>query len=237
MLNSMSDYINPLTGLISSHFIENSHRAGLLLYWHKYNDDHIQVREHEQFRWLLINDILQSVVVKNAPNTLLLPHLQCLAQQWQILTSPNKVLELGLGGGAIRNYLSHYYPQAQVTSVEKNTDIINCYTQFFSSNKNEQLLCADAQHVLKRAQNIDWIILDLFSQIDAPRFLFEQAFYEKIHSALNDNGVLFINFLSQHESQLKQLQQLLFAVFGCKVNPQKIAGYVNHIVVVTKQAS
>ena len=236
MLKVMSDYINVSTGLINSHFIENSHNEGLLLYWHKYNGDHIQVREHENLRWLLINDTLQSVIDTTNPSALLFPHLQYLANQWQSLTSPNNVLELGLGGGAIRNYLFHQYPHANVMSVEKNADIINCYTQFFSSRKNEQLVCADAQQVLKTAHNIDWIVLDLFSQIDAPRFLFEEAFYKKIYLALNNNGVLFINFLSQHESQLKQLQQLLFDVFDCTVSPQKITGYVNHIVVVTKKA-
>jgi len=231
----MSDYINPQTGLINSLFINNSHRAGQLLYWHKYAGDHIQVREDEQLRWLLINETLQSVIKLNEPSTLLFPHLQCLAKHWKTLKAPNKILELGLGGGAIRNYLLNQYPQTNIISVEKNADIIDCYSQFFSSNKNEQLLCADAQQVLKSAQNIDWIILDLFSQIDAPRFLFEEAFYKKIYSALNNNGVLFINFLSQHESQLKQLQQLLLDVFGCKVSPQKITGYVNHIVVTTKK--
>ncbi|GAA58863.1 hypothetical protein P20652_0722 [Pseudoalteromonas sp. BSi20652] len=235
MLKSMNDYINLSTGIINSHFIDNSHSEGLLLYWHKYNGDHIQVREHDNLRWLLINNTLQSVIDTTNPRALLLPHLQYLAVQWQTLTAPTKVLELGLGGGAIRNYLSNQYPQTEITSVEKNADIIDCYTQFFSSNKNELLLCADAQQVLKSAQNIDWIILDLFSQIDAPRFLFEEAFYKKIYSALNNSGVLFINFLSQHESQLKQLQQLLLDVFGCNVSPQKITGYVNHIVVVTKK--
>ncbi|WP_369621422.1 spermidine synthase [Pseudoalteromonas distincta] len=228
------NYINSLTGLLGDQFIENSHSIGQLIYWHKCSGDHIQVREHEQLRWLLINDTLQSVIDLNNPDLLLFPHLLCLGKHWQALKPPQKVLELGLGGGAIRNYLQHKYPKAKITSVEKNADIIDCYTQFFSSNKNEQLLCADAQQILKSAQNIDWIILDLFSQIDAPRFLFEEAFYKKIYLALNNNGVLFINFLSQHESQLKQLQQLLLDVFGCNISPQKITGYVNHIVVVTK---
>ncbi|KDC51572.1 spermidine synthase [Pseudoalteromonas fuliginea] len=229
------NYINSLTGLLSDQFIENSHSIGQLIYWHKCSGDHIQIRGHEQLRWLLINDTLQSVIDLNDPSLLLFPHLLCLGKQWQALSAPKKVLELGLGGGAIRNYLQHKYPKAHITSVEKNADIIDCYTQFFSSNKNDQLLCADAQQVLKSAQNIDWIILDLFSQIDAPRFLFEEAFYKKIYLALNNNGVLFINFLSQHESQLKQLKQLLLDVFGCTVSPQKITGYVNHIVVVTKK--
>ncbi|WP_457934336.1 methyltransferase [Pseudoalteromonas sp. SCSIO 43210] len=229
------NYINSLTGLLSDQFIENSHSIGQLIYWHKCSGDHIQIRGHEQLRWLLINDTLQSVIDLNDPSLLLFPHLLCLGKHWQALSAPKKVLELGLGGGAIRNYLQHKYPKAHITSVEKNADIIDCYTQFFSSNKNDQLLCADAQQVLKSAQNIDWIILDLFSQIDAPRFLFEEAFYKKIYLALNNNGVLFINFLSQHESQLKQLKQLLLDVFDCTVSPQKITGYVNHIVVVTKK--
>jgi len=232
----MNEYINPSTGLINSNFIQNSLNIGQLLYWHRYNGDHIQVRVHKCLRWLLINDTLQSVINIDQPNTFLLPHLDYLAQQWQPLKQPKKVLELGLGGGAIRNYLLNQYPRADITSVEKNADIINCYERFFCNGKNENLLCEDAQIVIKSAHNIDWIILDLFSQIDAPRFLFDEGFYQKIYAALNPNGTLFINFLSQHSSQLKQLQQLLLNVFGYSVSPHKIAGYVNHIIVITKKS-
>lgn len=235
MLNTMTTYIDTSTGLINSHFIENSQNEGTLLYWQNVNGDHIQVREHGNLRWLLINNTLQSIIDVNNPRTLLFPHLQYLAAQWQTLPPPNNVLELGLGGGAIRNYLLKQHPQVNITSVEKNAGILACYSQFFASSSNESLLCDDAQVVLTSARNIDWVILDLFCQIDAPRFLFERAFYEKIHAALNTTGKLFINFLSQHNSQLKQLQKLLFDVFGYTVYPHKISGYVNHIVVISKQ--
>jgi spermidine synthase len=240
MLSHMNDictYIDPINGLVNNYFIENSHRVGQLLYCHKHANVYIQVRQYQQLRWLLINDTLQSVAFAHQPRQLLLPHLHCLAQYWDALIAPQKVLELGLGGGAIRNYLIHQYPQAEVTSVEINANIINCYINFFALDINQQLLCEDAQQALNIANKVDWVILDLFSQIDAPRFLFEQAFYEKIYAALNPNGILFINFLSHHESQLKQLQQLLLTVFGYKVSPQKVAGYINHIVVITKQLS
>ncbi|WP_289156300.1 SAM-dependent methyltransferase [uncultured Pseudoalteromonas sp.] len=230
----MSDFINPLTGVVSSHFISHSQDIGQLVYWHKYAGDHIQVRQSGQLRWLLINDTLQSVIELNNPQRLLFLHLTYLAKQWQTLAPPNHVLELGLGGGAIRNYLQYTYPQAHVTSVEKNADIIACYTDFFALKNQSDVQCDDAQNVLSKAHSHDWIILDLFSQIDAPRFLFERAFYQKIYDALNAGGTLFINFLSQHESQLIQLQQLLFNVFGVKVSPHKIAGFVNHIIIVTK---
>ncbi|BED87724.1 hypothetical protein PspMM1_01920 [Pseudoalteromonas sp. MM1] len=234
MLNVMSDFIAPSTGVITGHFISRSQAIGELVYWHKYAGDHIQVRQYGQLRWLLINDTLQSVIELNNPQRLLFPHLTYLAKQWQTLAAPNRVLELGLGGGAIRNYLQHTYPHVQITSVEKNADIIACYSDFFAIEKQANVVCDDAQNILSKAHSNDWIILDLFSQIDAPRFLFERAFYQRIYDALNVGGTLFINFLSQHESQLIQLQQLLLNVFGVKVSPHKVAGFVNHIVIVTK---
>jgi spermidine synthase len=82
--------------------------------------------------------------------------------------------------------------------------------------------------------NIDWIILDLFSELDAPRFLFDLYFYQTIYDALAQRGILFINFLSQHASQLTQLQHVLKRVFGETVSIHKITGFVNHIVIVEK---
>lgn len=44
MLNTMTTYIDTSTGLINSHFIENSQNEGTLLYWQNVNGDHIQVQ-------------------------------------------------------------------------------------------------------------------------------------------------------------------------------------------------
>ena len=107
MLKLMNNYIDMQTGLIKNRFIENSKSEGKLVYWQKVNGDHIQVRECEQLRWLLINSTLQSIINTQNPLQILLPHLAYLTKQWQQLCPPNNVLELGLGGGAIRNYLSH----------------------------------------------------------------------------------------------------------------------------------
>lgn len=234
MLNIMNKYIHDSNGLISKHFIEHSSSLGQLLYWHHQHGVNIQVREYQQLRWLLINNTLQSVILIGSPHTLLFPHLRYLATTWQQRATPKKILELGLGGGAMRNYLLKQYPQAQMTSVEINSHIIDCYQQFFALGELGQIHQEDAQTVLKSATHIDWIILDLFSELDAPRFLFDPCFYQKIYNALDQQGTLFINFLSQHPSQLTQLQHVLQSVFGKKMTIQKIAGFVNHIVIVEK---
>lgn len=221
-------------GAVKHSFIEDCHRIGQLLYWHKYGADCIQVRQHKQLRWLLINETLQSVVEKSSPSHLLFPHLQYLAQLWQPLPAPNAVLELGLGGGAIRNYLQHTYPDSQLLSVEKNPNIIHCYKRFFGGDHASNLRCFDAEAVLEHGPQYDWIILDLFSQLDAPLFLYKHRFYEKLRCALTKNGYLFINFLSGHESQLKQLEHLLITTFGKIPSIEKIPGYANNIVVIRK---
>lgn len=234
MLSNMNKYIHGSSGLIKRHFIEHSSSLGQLIYWHNQHGVNIQVREYKQLRWLLINNTLQSVVLTGQPHALLFPHLSYLATLWQQLAAPKKVLELGLGGGAIRNYLLAQYPQAQITSVEKNRHIINCYQQFFALSEQGQIHRGDAQTILQSAKQIDWVILDLFSELDAPRFLFDACFYQTIYDALDQQGILFINFLSQHSSQLTQLQHVLLTVFGEAIRIQKITGFVNHIVIVEK---
>ena len=138
----MEHFFEP-SGAIKQCFIEDCHRLGQLIYWHKQGRESIQVRQMNQFRWLLINETLQSVVEKRRPARLLFPHLQYLARLWQELEEPNKILELGLGGGAIRNYLQHTYPQSHLTSVDKNPDIIHCYKRYFGGHHDNNLRCFD----------------------------------------------------------------------------------------------
>jgi len=222
------------SGIVKHCFIEDCHRIGQLIYWHKHGADCIQVRQHKQYRWLLINDILQSVVEKSHPSHLLFPHLHYLSQLWQPLKPPRTVLELGLGAGAIRNYIQYTYPDSQLTSVEKNPNIIQCYKRFFGGAHANNLQCFDAQIVLEQDDKYDWIILDLFSQLDAPVFLYKHLFYEKIRDALSTDGYLFINFLSAHQSQLKQLEHLLITTFGKRPSIEKIPNYTNHIVMISR---
>ncbi|MBC7007403.1 SAM-dependent methyltransferase [Pseudoalteromonas sp. BZK2] len=229
----MEHFIEP-SGAVKHSFIEDCHRLGQLIYWHKQGNYSIQVRQLNQLRWLLINETLQSVIEKRRPARLLFPHLQYLAKLWQDLEEPKKILELGLGGGAIRNYLQHTYPDSQLTSVDKNPDIIHCYKRYFGGDHANNLHCFDAQQVLEQNNEYNWIILDLFSEVDAPLFLYKHLFYTKLRAAMTKDGLLFINFLSNHPSQLKQLEHLLITEFGKRPSIVKIPDYVNHIVMIKK---
>ncbi len=230
---TMQDFIIE-PGTISNEFVHQSHQLGHLLYWHKHGKISIQVRQEKTLRWLLINDTLQSVIELNHPEKLLFPHLQVLAALWQKCPTPGKVLELGLGAGAIRDYLHISYPDCQITSIDNNPDIIHCYKRYFGGNPISNVSCSDAYKALENNGHYDWIILDLFSQLDAPRFLYEHKFYTQIRATLNEGGRLYINFLAEHDSQLKQLEHLLITNFGKKPFVHKVPDYANHIISLTR---
>ncbi len=221
-------------GTIANQFVQQSHQLGHLLYWHKHGNVSIQVRQDKTLRWLLINDTLQSVVEKDHPEQLLFPHLQTLAAIWRDLPTPNKVLELGLGGGAIRDYLHAIYPECNVLSIDNNPDIVHCYKKYFSGEQGCSVACMDADTALSGSQRYDWIILDLFSEMDAPMFLFQHPFYQLLRAALNHDGWLFINFLAEHPSQRQRLEHLLITNFGKKPRIETVADYANHIIAIKR---
>lgn len=229
----MQAFLTP-EGIIANEFVRQSHKLGHLLYWHKQGKISVQVRQEKTLRWLLINDTLQSVIELNHPEHLLFPHLQLLARLWQLKPPPQDVLELGLGAGAIRDYLKAIYPDCKVSSVDNNPDIIHCYKRYFGGDPLCSLTCGDVMQVLEQPKSYDWIILDLFSDMDAPVFLFQHKFYHLLRAALNPGGVLYINFLAEHDSQLKQLSHLLIANFGKKPFVAEVPSYANHIISITK---
>ena len=118
--------------------------------------------------------------------------------------------------------------------MEKNPDIIHCYKRYFGGDHTSNLRCFDAQQILEQGHEYNWIILDLFSEVDGPLFLYKHTFYAKLRTAMAKGGVLFINFLSSHPSQLKQLEHLLITEFGKRPSIEKIPDYVNHIVMIKK---
>lgn len=222
-------YVQAETGAIQPHFIRHCNEIGQLIYWHKHLGQNVQVRQFKQLRWLLIDEVLQSVIQIDEPDHLLFPHLQTLSNIWRHLPAPSSVLEIGLGAGAIRNYLHFHYPKAEIITAEKNPEIIHCYKKYFGGEASNSLHCQDALNEIKVKRTFDWVIIDIFSQIDAPVFLFNQEFYESLSHILSLNGSLFINFLAQHDSQIIQLKRLLRAAFGIDVQVEKIPGYANHI--------
>lgn len=58
--------------------VTTANEAGALIYWQRKEEQSLEVREDTEFRWLLLDGVVQSVLRHTAPDELCLPHQQIL---------------------------------------------------------------------------------------------------------------------------------------------------------------
>lgn len=179
--------------------------------------DKISVSENKHYRWLAFDDTIQSVMHKRKPSKLTLPHQYAMLIPL-IFFKPQNVLELGLGGGNLNRFILEVNTNTQLTSVELNSTVIECFHQYFNPNRQAiNIENNSALNWLEQQQNLntplpDWQICDVYQHHG-------NSFQQRIAliSALVDNlalhGCLTINLpdLSDDEVNLcitilKQLQ-------------------------------
>lgn len=168
------------------------------------------------------------------PGALVISSFKNIRESLAASRPADSVLELGLGAGAIRDYLNATYPNCHITTIDNNPDVIHCYKRYFGGDPLCDVNCVDVFKALQQGKRYDWIVLDLFSELEPPIFLFQHQFYRLLRAAINDGGRLYINFLTEHESQLKQLQHLLITNFGKKPFIEKVPDYANIIIEVKR---
>jgi len=133
---------------------------------------------------------------------------------WDVLMLPaffypentiQRVLVLGVGGGAVIHQLQRYIKPAEITGIELNPVHIMLAKRYFGiSNKLAKLIQADAVTWLEDYSGppFDMIIEDLFGEEHgepARAVKANKAWIEKLNSHLNPEGVLVMNFISRND--------------------------------------
>lgn len=166
------------------------------------NNQALNVYEDEHFIWFTLGgDITQSVLLKNTKSQLILhvPQAMLISLLW---TKPNKVLNLGLGGGSFERKLSHLGISA-ITSVEQSAEIIQMAKSLFYLPTHIRIEHLDAMTFLANTQQtFDLILCDLFECQRNPEALSERGFYKQLKACANKNTVIAINLEVTSESQL-----------------------------------
>lgn len=199
----------------------------------------VEVYHNQQYRWLCINDTIQTVMDLSLPHRLVLPHLHALAMAFYIKKNPSLVIELGLGGGALPRHVQHYFPTARLFSVEIEPVIIECFSHFFSRDTHSTahiIEQEDAQLFMQAKRQGDIVFIDLFGEDAAPDFLSQQDFYTHCLSNLKKDGLLVLNLLPNHPFQAEQLRRMLGKITGNKTLLLSIPGYKNRVIFASKQA-
>jgi spermidine synthase len=174
------------------------------LYSGQIDDESIEVREWQQYRWLHLGDnSVQTLMDKNRPDQLALPNIQALLTVLLFCPEPKQLLNLGLGGASLERYLDSKLPDINVRSVESNEQVILLAKDYFYLPESVDVVHDKADHFLSGHNDIyDIILCDIFVADMQASCLYDEEFYKNISRCTDEKGVLAINILPESEEDV-----------------------------------
>lgn len=145
------------------------------------------------------------------------PELEYAQQMmaWMLfIDNPQRVVQLGLGTGALTKFCYRTFPDTQVTAVELNPAVITaCYTMFKLPENDERLsvIEMDAGAFVEDPANhgtVDALQVDLYDATARGPVLDTPEFYAACAACLNDGGVMTVNLFGDHPSYEKNLRAM-----------------------------
>lgn len=149
------------------------------------------------------------------PERLLIPYTRSMFVSYLFQPDPQRVLIVGLGGGAMVHFLRHHDPTVMIDAVEIDPTVVALADRFFSTqaDTNTTIHTQDAFDFFTTPKHqYDVIFMDAFlkptSQTDTtgvPTRLKTQEFLRSLEPHLTPNGVVVFN-LNHHNALRNDVQ-------------------------------
>lgn len=164
----------------------------------------IEVREFENYRWLQIGgDSIQGLMDVNSPAQILLPNIQALLAALLFCPKPDRILNLGFGCGSIERFFIEQYPDLVITSLEASSEVIRLARDYFFFRNEQSIVYSSAEEFLSKENEVyDIVLCDIFEDEEHPACLYDPVFYTNISRHLVETGVLAINVLPESEDDV-----------------------------------
>jgi spermidine synthase len=180
-----------------------------------YNRD-IRILEEKGKNKLLVNGSRQSgEYIK-----MLWQHAFCA---FGIIPSPDikNILVLGIAGGTVIHLLHAIYPDATITGVDIDEEMVTIGKKYFGLDTVKGLTCtiADAKIFVRsesaKKKQWDMVIIDLFIGATIPEFVNDPVFLHQIGQMVAPKGKVVINYLRelQYLALSEKFRNTLKAVF------------------------
>nr|MDA3936057.1 fused MFS/spermidine synthase [Actinomycetota bacterium] len=177
----------------------------------------ISVTEDEATRHLRFDNSRQSAILLDDPfeSRILYPDYMHLA----LAANPDaeRVLVLGLGGGAITKRYWRDYPAVRVDSVEIDPVVADVAGKYFWLPQDERLetFVEDARRYVQRTnETYDIVIVDAYYSDSLPFHLTTQEFLAEVDDVLAPDGVLAYNVISSAAGDGSDLFRSMYRTAG-----------------------
>lgn len=180
-------------------------------------------------------EAVQSRINLSAPHTLVSPYARGMFATYLYQPQPRRVLIVGLGGGAMVRFLTHYEPNVQIDAVEIDPAVVRIADQYFGvrSGGNVRVHTADAvKFVEATTDRYDVIFMDAFlrpsddtDRVGVPSRLKTLEFLGRLKAALNPGGVVAFN-VNEHDRMADDIAAVAtafgrVAVYRCPPSENK----------------
>ena len=147
------------------------------------------------------NECVQSMMSSADPVELVVPYTRTMMGFLLVNPRPRRILMLGLGGGSLVKFCYAHLPDARITVVEIDPQVIALRGLFMipPDDGRLQVVCAEgAAYVRDSAEDFDVILVDGFDLNGQSATLTTPAFFQHCFERLTPEGILVENLDSEH---------------------------------------
>ena len=153
------------------------------------------------YRYLFLDErLMQSMMSIEDPTQLLFGYTRAMMSALLFNQAPSHILMVGLGGGSMAKYCYEYLPEARITVLEVDQDVIALRDKFFIPEDSDRfrIIHTEAASYLAQAEcDIDILMVDGFNADGASPELHTSDFYVSCYDTLKPDGILVTNFWSE----------------------------------------
>lgn len=187
----------------------------------------VRVRQAGDIRRLLFlqenQETEESRMSVKAPHRPILKYVQQMVAAtslWETQSQEDpravRFLVVGLGGAGLTNALAHLYPEASITSIEIDPDVVEAARKFFFYKETERRVTVieDARQFLGNDRSeYDVIYLDAFDGREVPETLRTVEFLSLLDQHLKPKGAVIANIHLVPEEASQRYRRSLMEVF------------------------
>jgi len=164
------------------------------------------IQDYGHFRTLQFDRLhLQSEMDLRDPVRLTIDYTRVMMGFLFFVPRPRRIEMIGLGGGSLAKYCHHALPDADITVVEINSEVIALRDRFLipSDGDRFRVIQGDGADFVQRDRAPpDVILVDGFDAYGQPPQLCSAAFYQACHRRLAPGGMMVVNIWGSYKDRL-----------------------------------
>jgi spermidine synthase len=150
------------------------------------------------------------------PDWLELEYAQQMMAWMLFIQNPHRIVQLGLGTGALTKFCYRQFPKAHITAVELNPSVISvCQSMFKLPDNDERLnvIEMDAEEFVNEHSHygtLDVLQVDLYDATARGPVLESTEFYQACSDCLKSEGIMTVNLFGDHPSYLRNIKTMKY---------------------------